>query len=428
MEYLLFVAWLVIFAWLITKTKFFINTGLTKPQLIIIFLLKVMVGIFYGWIGIYYGGMAQMQDTWAYHFNSIQEYQLLFNNPHEYFTNLFNDPYDTGVGGFLAGSDSYWNDLKGNVFVKVLSIFNVFSFGHYFVNIIFYSFITLYGPLALFRVMTDVFPGKRLSILLATILIPSFLYWTSGLHKEGLIFTGISLVIYAIYFGLKEKRFGIIRILSLLIGLLLLLVLRNFIIVIIIPAIVAWLVANRKPKYGLAIFGSLYLLYIILFFTIRYINPQLDFPQAVVNKQQDFINIKGNNSTIPTKELEPTAISFLKNTPQAINLSILRPNPGDVRHILSLAAAMELTALFFLFALFILFRSNGYESKNLIYFCLFFSFSLLLAIGFSVNNLGAIVRYRSVVIPLLVIPMAALIDWKRLAKAFSQNIKNKNNI
>ena len=91
------------------------------------------------------------------------------------------------------------------------------------------------------------------------------------------------------------------------------------------------------------------------------------------------------------------------------------------------AAALELTALFFLFALFILFRSNGYESKNLIYFCLFFSFSLLLAIGFSVNNLGAIVRYRSVIIPLLVIPMAALIDWKRLAKAFSQNIKNKNN-
>ena len=237
-----------------------------------------MVGIFYGWIGIYYGGMAQMQDTWAYHFNSIQEYQLLFNNPHEYFTNLFNDPYDTGVGGFLAGSDSYWNDLKGNVFVKLLSIFNVFSFGHYYVNIIFYSFITLYGPLALLRVMTDVFPGKRLSILLATILIPSFLYWTSGLDKEGLIFTGISLVIYAIYFGLKEKRFGIIRILSLLIGLLLLLVLRNFIIVIIIPAIVAWLVANRNPKYGLAIFGSLYLLYIILFFTIRYISPQLSLP------------------------------------------------------------------------------------------------------------------------------------------------------
>jgi hypothetical protein len=276
--------------------------------------------------------------------------------------------------------------------------------------------------------MTDVFPGKKLSILLATIFIPSFLYWTSGLHKEGLIFTGISLVIYAIYFGLKERRFGVRRILSFLTGLLLLLVLRNFIIVISIPAIIDWLAATRKPKYGLSIFGSLYLIYIVLFFTIRYISPGLDLPQAVVNKQQDFINIKGGNSTIQTDELEPTAISFLKNTPQAINLSILRPNPGDVRHILSLAAALELTAILLLFLIFLFWHTNGYHSRNLLNFCLFFSFSLLLAIGFSVNNLGAIVRYRSVIIPLLVVPMVALIDWKRISRAFTNNIKNKVNI
>ncbi len=387
-----------------------------------------MAGIFYGWIGIYYGGLAQMQDTWAYHFESIQEYHLLFNNPHDYFTNLFIDPYNTGVSGFFAGSDSYWNDLKGSVFIKVLSVFNILSFGHYYINIIFYSFITLYGPLAIYRVMTDVFPGKKLTILLASILIPSFIYWSSGLHKEGLIFTGISLVIYAIYFGTKERKFGIRRLVSFLIGLLLLLALRNFIIVIIIPAIIAWLVANRKPKYGLKIFASFYILYIILFFTIRYISPQLDLPQAVVNKQQEFIEIKGGNSTIPTKKLQPNAISFLINTPQAINLSVLRPNPGDVRHILTLAAALEIGALLILFVLFLFWRTNGIGSKNLVYFCLFFSFSLLLAIGFSVNNLGAIVRYRSVVIPLLVIPMVAQIDWKRLADVLSFNIKNKINI
>ncbi len=428
MEYLLFVAYLVLFAWLITKVKFFTQTGLSKAQLVIIFLIKIMAGIFYGWIGIYYGGLAQMQDTWSYHFIGLDEYKLLFNDPHEYFTNLFKDPYNTaGVDGFFAGSDSYWNDLKGNVFVKLLSVFHILSFGHYYVNVIFYSFITLFGPIAIYRVMADVFPKRKLQVLLGIFFVPSFLYWTSGLHKEGLIFTGISLVIYALYFGIKEKRFGIRRILSFLTGLLLLLVLRNFIIVIIIPAIIAWFAATRKPKYGLAIFGGLYLLYIVLFFTVRYISPQLDLPQTVVNKQKDFINIAGGNSTIKTDELEPTAISFLKNTPQAINLSMLRPNPGDVKHILSLAAALELSIIFLLFIIFLFCRKNGFESRNLLNFCLFFSFSLLLAIGFSVNNLGAIVRYRSVIIPLLVVPMVALIDWKRLSGMFISNIKNKYN-
>jgi hypothetical protein len=426
LDYLLFVAYLISFAWLVTKVKFFSRSGLSHPQLIIVFLLKVMAGIFYGWIGLYYGNLAQMVDTWGFHYNGIQEYHLLYSNPHEYFVNLFRNPYKSGVSKFFDSNDSYWNDLKGNVIIKILSIFNIFSFGHYYVNVIFYSFITLFGPIAIYRVMADVFPARKIPILLATFLVPSFLYWTSGIHKEGLIFTGIGLVIYSIYFGIKEKRFGIKRIICLLTGLLLILVLRNFIIVIIIPAILAWLLASRWPKYGLAIFSGMYVLFGILFFTVRYINPGFDFPRAVVNKQQAFIKLQGGTSSIPIKELQPNAISFLKNTPQAINLSAVRPYPSDVHHILSLAAAMEIDSLLLIFILFLFWRTNGLKSRNLIYFCIFFSLSLLLAIGFSVNNLGAIVRYRSVMIPLLVVPMVAQINWKKIESLFSGNNQLKN--
>ena len=208
MEYLLFVVYLVLFAWLVTKVKFFTRSGLSQSQLVILFLLKVMAGIFYGWIGLYYGGLAQMWDTWSFHTNSIQEYHLLFNNPHEYFTNLFKDPYESGVSKFFETTDSYWSDLKGNVFIKILSAFNILSLGNYFINVVFYSLITLFGPIAIYRVMKDAFPGKKIAVLFATFLVPSFLYWTSGIHKEGLIFAGISLIIYSIYFGTKEKKFG----------------------------------------------------------------------------------------------------------------------------------------------------------------------------------------------------------------------------
>src|SRR6266576_6508352 len=100
LEYLLFVGYLVLFAWLVTRTKFFNRSGLSNPQLVIIFLLKVMAGIFYGWVGIYYGNHAQMVDTWGFHYNSIQETQLLYQNPHEYLVNLFRDPYSGGVTKF----------------------------------------------------------------------------------------------------------------------------------------------------------------------------------------------------------------------------------------------------------------------------------------------------------------------------------------
>lgn len=377
-----------------------------------------MAGILYGWIGVYYGGLAHMVDTWNYHYNSIQEYHLLQTNPHEYFTNLFKDPYEGGLMQFFGNKDSFWNDLKSNVVIKILSVFDIFSFGYYYVNVIFYSFLTLFGPICCFRLMNDVYPGRKLIIAIATFLIPSFLYWTSGIHKDGLTFLGIAILTYNIYFGLKEKKINFKRIFLILLGLLILLLFRNYIIVIIAPAILAWLQASKWPKHGLAIFAGVYILFISLFFTVRYINPNWDFPQAVVNKQESFMQLQGN-SYVPINKLKPTVLSFIVNIPQAFTLSTIRPYPSDVNHILSLAAALEIDLLLLLVLLFFLFRTNGTQSKNFIYFCLFFSFSVLLTIGYTVNFLGAIVRYRSIVIPLLIVPVMAQINWKKLSKIIS---------
>jgi hypothetical protein len=198
-------------------------------------------------------------------------------------------------------------------------------------------------------------------------------------------------------------------------------------IVIIAPALLAWLLAAKWPKYGLAIFAGVYTFFIVLFFTVRYINPDWDFPQAVVNKQEAFMQLKGN-SYVPIKKLQPNVISFLENVPQAFTLSTVRPYPKDVKHILSLAAAVEIDLLLLLAVLFFLFRTNGAQSKNFLYFCVFFSFSVLLTIGYTVNFLGAIVRYRSIVIPLIMVPVVAQIDWKRLGALFFNNIKSKNNV
>ena len=385
-----------------------------------------MAGIFYGWMGLYYGNMAQMLDTWGYHQIGILEYNTLRTDPQLYFNDIFNNPYPGGWGNFFGSFDSYWNDLKGNIFVKLLSLFDILSFGHYYVNVIFYSFISLFGPIALFRVMNDVFPRRKWAVLPATFFIPSFIYWTSGIHKEGLIFLGVSLIIYHLYFGWKEKKYTITRWLGILLGLAILFLLRNFLMLLVVPAIVAWFLACRWPTYALAVFTSVYLFFGVLFFTARYIDQRFDFPQAVVDKQQAFLRMQGGVSTIPIKELKPSFSSFLKNTPQAITLAFLRPYPGDVHHLLSLAASLEIYLLLLLFLLFLFFRKkNGVLSKSAVYLCIFLSFSILLAIGFSINNLGAIARYRSIVIPLLIIPIVARTDWKKVEIFFSG--KNKNN-
>lgn len=425
MEHLLFAAYLILFAWIVTKTKFFTASGLTTPQLVIIFLLKVMAGILYGWIGVYYGEMAQMVDTWDYHYESREEYKLLKTNPQLFFSSIFHNTYSDGYTKFLSTENSWWNDLKGTFFVKTLAIFNLATFGNYYVNVILYSFFTMFGPIAIYRVMKDVFPHRNLPILFATFLIPSVLYWTSGLHKDGIIFVGLTFVIYHIYFALKQNKFSIMRIACILFGLLLVVALRNFLIIPILPALLAWILASKLRQKPVLVFGAIYLVFVVLFFTAKFIHPRLNFPEEVVLRQDAFLKL-GGGSAVDVNRLEPTFASFTINTPQAFTISTIRPYPSDVRHLLSLAAATEINFLLLLFIAFLFWRKNGSTPISpFMLFCVFLSLSVLMMIGYTVNVLGAIVRYRSIVLSLLIIPIVAKIDWDRIGKLFLGNITNK---
>lgn len=416
--YLLFAAYLIFFSWLVTKVKFFTRTGFTNSQLIILFLLKVMAGIFYGWIGVYYGEMAQMIDTWAYHVESLGEYKRLISHPVNFFTNLFQTSYEGGYSNFLTSDNSWWNDVKASFLIKLMAVFNLFSFGNYYINVIFYSFLSFFGPIAIFRVMSDVFPNKKNFIWIACFLVPSFIYWTSGLHKEGLIFVGLSLIIYNFYFGFKERRFSFKRWLIIAGSLFMVIILRNFLILPLLPPLLAWVLCMKQNFRPILIYVTVFFLFLVVFFTAKYIHPALDFPTATAIKQKEFIKL-GGGSAVPVNKLEPTPVSFLKNTPQALSLSAVRPYPTDVRHLLSMAAATEIFLILFFFVVFLFWRLPGKKLSPFILFCLFFSFGVLVMIGYTVNNLGAIVRYRSILFPILLAPMLAYIKWQKIGFLFN---------
>jgi hypothetical protein len=225
------------------------------------------------------------------------------------------------------------------------------------------------------------------------------------------------MVLYAFYFGLKESRFTGLRLFLIATGLLLVLALRNFLIFPLLPALLAWLLASRAKRHQWLVFTGIYALFILLFFTARYLHPRLDFPEEVVSRQQAFLKL-GGGSAVDVARLQPTFTSFFVNTPQAFTLSTIRPYPADVRHLLSLAAAVEINFLLLVALVCLLFRSGRFQLSPALLFCLFFSFSVLLMIGYTVNILGAIVRYRSIVLTLLLIPVVAQANWRRIGNVF----------
>ena len=203
----------------------------------------------------------------------------------------------------------------------------------------------------------------------------------------------------------------------------LILLLRNFVFITLMPALIAWIIAEQKPKYSFAIFTGVYVLLTIIFFSTSYLPPSYNLPAHVSSRQIAFMELaKNGSSSININPLFPNVRSFFNNIPQAINHSLMRPYVTEHRTILYIPLSIEILFYEILFLIFIFFRQKNVEIKPIIYFSIFFSLTMFLVIGYTIPIIGAIVRYRSIYFPFLLIPVICYTDWKRFKSIFTSSI------
>lgn len=416
MSYLLFTFYLVLFCWLITRLSFFKKCGLHKAILIGLFLIRIFAGLVNLYINLYY---YPVSDVFSFHHSGVQEYHLLFHNTSEYFTNIFHSNHNNNYGAFLESSDSFWNDTRSNIIVKMLSVFDIFSGQHIFINSLFYNFLVFFGTVALYKVFIKVFPLSKPFLIVCIFLLPSVLYFSSSVHRDGLIYLSLCMVIYHLSFMFENKKYSFKSILLVLLFLSLILLIRNFVFIILVPALLAWIIAEKNPKYTFLIFCGIYIFITILFFCTELLPPSFNLPAHVSSRQRDFIEIaKGGASAININPLYANFRSFLNNVPQAFNHSFLRPYLTEHLNFLYIPSGLEIFIYELLFFLFIFFRERNIVFKPLIYFSLFFSITIFLVIGYTIPIIGAIVRYRSIYFPFILIPVICNIDWIKIKNIF----------
>lgn len=412
MIYLLFIFYCVLFCWLITRIKFFTESGLSKWILIILFFARILSLVIGSYLNLYY---FPSSDSVTFHKMGINQFNLLFKYPYEYFVNIFHSGYPDGYGRLLDDYHSFWNNLRSNLLAKMLSIFDLFSFKNFFINTLFYNFLIFFGVVALYRVFIKIFPTSSSPLIICIFLFPSALFFSSMIHRDGFIFLSLSMIIYHLSIILSSRQFSWKRIFIILSFLILIFLLRNFVFIALLPALFAWILAKKYPKYAFIIFIAVYTITIILFFSSGYFSPRMDLPQYVSSRQKSFIEIgKAGNSTIDINSLYPNFRSFLHNLPQAFNHVLMRPYIFEITSFEYVPFAIEIFIIEILFILFLLFRKGDKPINPLIYFCVFFSFSMLLLTGYIVPIIGAIVRYRSIYLLFLILPLVGYIDWKRI--------------
>lgn len=406
MPIVIFIFYLIIFSFFILSIPFFRNSQIGKSTLLFLFSIKIAAGIAYAKfysLPKYYNG----SDTWRFYRLSLDETKWLLHDPIAFAKDLFIYNYHKS-GNLFSGENTYWNDLKSNAIIKLLAIINVFTNNNYYTNIIFFNFLFLFGLVALFRLLYQIFPTKKRLIIIGIFLFPSALFWCSGIHKDGLILSALGAISFLFYNALS-CGFTLKRIGAILICFVIVFALRNYVLFLLLPAIFCWWLCKKYPGKNIVIFASVYTIGIAGLLTVASAFPSINFLKYVANKQHEFLLLKGG-SKVNLPLLQPTIKSFALFFPNALDMAFFRPHINEIKNLSYIPAFAENIILLFLLLISLVSYKKKLQEVPLILVLIFFSLSIILVCGYTIPFTGAIVRYKSIVLPLLLTPLLCITD------------------
>ncbi len=392
------------------------HAPLTFRQTALVFSFKVLMGCLYGYIFLhYYHG----DDTWNFFNDSLGEYQKMIHYPGVFFRDFLPGDDLGQAHHFSEAMSFYLRDLEYWLMVKLLALFNFFSRGNYYIDVVFFDFLVFWGPVLLFKLLITAFPGKKHLLLIVIFFIPPFVFWLSGIRAEGLLLLFIGLILF--YTGKWFDRRKAIYFVWVMLAFAGFFIFRLQFLLIFIPAFVAWTLSGEKKGKAIAYFVTVYLLAIGIFFGSTLISSQKNLAAPLVKRQQEFFSLHGN-TRFRLDSLSPSIPGFMKVLPQAAANTFIRPFVWEAKGPLQWLAALEIIACWILLIGLFVFPVKNWRqilSHPLILLFLFYGISQILLTGFVVPFPGAIVRYKVIPELMLVAAISLAIDWRKL------NYKNK---
>jgi hypothetical protein len=440
MEILLVLGYTAFFLFLIRKLRFFHLEGISSSVISLIFLLKVAAGIVLWAIYTYYYTDRSVADIYKYFDDSA----VIFNaKPSHYIRMLF------GIGNKTAEFNKYYDSMHywaraqdsglfndSHTIIRFNALARLVSMGYYNVHTVFICFLSFTGFCAIYKTFLPVLRDKKRELFCIVFLLPSVLFWGSGVLKEGLIFFALGLFMYSV------TRLFTLKAVIVCLSMAALLCLSKFYVwLCILPGLIflLWMLKtdNSKPflKYTIVL-----ILFILCGLNIHKFSDIQDPLVTLSQKQLEFKKLASGQlkdseqkpipvagSAIPLADLEPTLGSVLRNAPAALANVTFRPLPGEIRSVFTFMAGMENLLIIFTAAICLIFARNPRSwAWTYILFCLSFVVLQFIIIGETTPIIGAITRYRCVALPFLLICFLLVLDknrinlkWKLYSKIFS---------
>jgi hypothetical protein len=434
LETLLTITYTLLFLFIISKMKFFEAEGISKRGFAALFLFKILCGIMVWVVYTYYYTDRATADIYKYFDDSKVIYDSLWSKPADFFHMI------TGTGNNTPAFDHYYTEMNfwarrvdsglyndSHTIIRFNALLRLFSLGHYQVHTVVMCFLSLSGLTAIYKTFVQALPDKKRELLFAIFLLPSVLFWGSGVLKEGLIFFALGLLIYH-----TQRLFSSRALLMCIFTTLLLALSKFYVWLAIFPGILLMIWVNKSSA------KNPFLKYAVIFAVVGCIGLNIDTFSDIQNplvtlsqKQYEFTELASGNftdanhkpipqasSTIHINRLEPTLFSFISNAPQALANTFLRPFPWEMRSAMMLPAGLETWILLLFILLCILFPLPLNQIRwEYVLFCFSFVLIQFLIIGETTPILGAVVRYKTIALPFLATGSLFILNKQKFLKA-----------
>jgi hypothetical protein len=407
--------------------KFFTLNEINPRFISLVFVFKVAAGCLLGLIYTYYYTDRSTADTFKFFDDGNILFGALSKNPKHFFemlTGINSDspeltPYYERMNAWY-NIDVLFND--NHTLVRLNTLFRFFSFGNYYVHVVFINFISFCGLISLFRLFQSFQKNKSKELFAGIMLLPSMLFWGSGLLKDGLLIFALGMLLYSLN-KIIFSRHTVTNIIAFVSCLLLLTITKLYVLIIIFPGIIAWYWArDNRGRTILFKFLFCYSIYFALAFNIGEFNNKYKVQDLIYYKQKNFYVLAENTkakSVIAIDQVEPTAWSIIGHSPKAMLRVLLRPFVTDSRSPLILMAAIEnILVLLIIVACILSYKRGIFLNQPVFYFAIFFVILMYSLIGLITPILGAMVRYKVPALPFLMYIFISMYDREIFKRRF----------
>jgi hypothetical protein len=281
------------------------------------------------------------------------------------------------------------------------------------------AFASHVGCTCLFRALEpELSPSERRGALIATQLLPSVVFWTSGIVKEGIVMGGLGFLALGFANALRGKfrtiPVGIF-------GAFVVALIKPYVAIAFAFAFGAAALFTRRTRFGWptriagVVLGAAGVVLLARFF------PEFGVERLgeTMARSQYFYSVSGGGSNLDfgtAREEDIAGASLgtqLQFLPLAIINALTRPLPFDIRNASQAFAAVEMTALIWMVGRAILrvgprmMWSRIRESRWKM-LCFGFVLAFAVPVGLATRNLGTLSRYRVPMMPAYVALVLAL--------------------